>query len=152
MMTTGPASLDNLRPLALPAPVPWFPPQPGWWILLAALLACLSLGIWRLAKIYRANAYRRAALSALQTLSHLPPTEMAPALAALLKRTALAAYPRALVAGLTGPAWQQFLSGTEPLIQTLRRATLTTQPLTQAEAATALQSAALWIRRHKAPP
>jgi phosphatidylglycerophosphate synthase len=155
-MTNDPASLDNLRGLALPAPISWWQPQPGWWILLAAILAFAALGIWRLMQSYRANAYRRQALAELKTLSQLPPTEIALPLAALLKRTALCAYSRPVVAGLTGTAWQRFLNDTagfsETFSQNLQRAGLTGQPLSPAEANAALTAAQDWVRRHKPDP
>jgi len=145
MMTSDSASLDNLRPLALPAPVSWFPPQPGWWILLGALAAFAALGIWRLVQAYRADAYRRAALAELQMLAQ--EQNIAAPLTTLLKRTALAAYPREDVAGLTGAAWQRFLGAGFP--PSLWQAALTLQPLAPADTTASLNAARLWIRTHR---
>jgi hypothetical protein len=149
-MTTDSASLDNLRPLGLPDAVSWFPPQPGWWILLGMLLAFAALGLWRLAQAYRANAYRRLALAELQTLAQQQ--NIAAPLVTLLKRTALSAYPRSEVAGLTGPAWQDFLARTGAKIPApLWHAALNQQPLAPADATAALQAARLWISQHRRP-
>ena len=52
----------------------------------------------------RANAYRRAALQALDQAGDDPAQ-----IALVLRRTALAAFPRAQVAGLIGADWLRFL-------------------------------------------
>ena len=45
-MKPDPASLENLRDIAVPPPVPWWPPAPGWWVLgLLALLVLIYLGL-----------------------------------------------------------------------------------------------------------
>jgi hypothetical protein len=108
-MNTDPADLANLRGLALPPPVPWWPPPAGWWILAAGILAITAMALVRLWRRYHANAYRRAAL---RELAALPLAAGAPAIAELLKRTALAAYPRTEVAALSGAAWLAFLDRT----------------------------------------
>ncbi|HEV7731212.1 MAG TPA: DUF4381 domain-containing protein, partial [Candidatus Binatia bacterium] len=63
---------------------------------------------------WEADAYRRAALAECRTLrmavSRDP--DVARALPVLVKRTALAAFPRESVAGLTGAAWLAFLDAT----------------------------------------
>lgn len=115
-MSPDPASLENLRGIALPAPVPWWPPAPGWWILAAGLLAAGGLAAWRQWRHYRANAYRREARRQLDAIGRRVEAGMsdgaAAELAAVLKRAALAAYPRAQVASLTGAAWLAFLDRT----------------------------------------
>ena len=109
--------LANLRDIHLPGALDAFPPAPGWWIL--ALLAGLLLA-WGLRKAYRhwrLHAYRRAALRQLEQLrsAHCDDEDNSAylaALAVLLKRTALSAYPRATVAGLSGERWVAFLDDT----------------------------------------
>jgi hypothetical protein len=103
-----PASLSNLRDLAIPEPIPWWPPAPGWYFVIAFLVAVLLVIATRLLIRYRRNAYRRAALSELRRLG---PREAA-VLPALLKRTALAAYPRRDIASLNGRSWLEFLDRT----------------------------------------
>ena len=114
-MTQDPASLDNLRDIVLPAPVPWLPPAVGWRLVCAAVAAALLVGSWRAFLRWRANAYRREALRELRRLeasSGGAPAKTAADLSALMKRAALSAYQRDAVAELTGPQWLAFLDRT----------------------------------------
>jgi hypothetical protein len=132
-------------------PVSWWPPQPGWWILLAAVLAFAALGCLRVLRAYRANGYRRAALRELQALERLEAADIALPLASLLKRVALTAYARSAVAGLTGTAWASFLDP-KPVawLPALRRAALDPRaPLSAEEVRAALAAARLWIKHHR---
>ena len=98
-----PASLDRLHDIVLPASVAWWPPAPGWYLAFALLLTGM---IWlcRLQwRRWRANAYRRAAIRALARCDTLA------AVAELLRRTALAAWPREQIVPLSGAAWLDFL-------------------------------------------
>ena len=93
-----PTSLQNLRDIVEPAPVPWWPPAVGWWILLVVVAA---FAVWLASRAWRrrhANAYRRAALKELRSATN--PVEIAE----ILKRTALCAFPRTAVASLSGEA------------------------------------------------
>lgn len=106
-MSDDPASLDRLHDVVVPPAVPWWPPTPGWSIVLAALaLAVLAL-LLRAFMHWQANRYRREALSLLDN----PATKPAE-WSALLKRTALAVWPREEVAHLTGKEWLAFLDRT----------------------------------------
>ncbi|QDS97955.1 DUF4381 domain-containing protein [Adhaeretor mobilis] len=101
-----PTSLQNLRDIAEPAPVPWWPPAVGWWILAVAMAA---FAVWiasRAWRRWRSDAYRRAALKELSSATQL--TEIAE----ILKRTALCAFPRTDVASLSGDAWSSWLRQT----------------------------------------
>ena len=96
--------LDLLEPVPEPAPVSLWPQTAGW-IWLGVIIAAVAVFlVWRWMAIHRANAYRRAALKEITGLGDDPA-----ALAAVLRRTALAAYPRGSVAGLHGEAWLGFL-------------------------------------------
>ena len=107
-------TLGDLKGLAIPEPVSNAPQTLGWWILLGLLLlGLLALGVlaWRR---WRARRYRREGRAALRALerSLADPTRRRHALAqlpALVKRVALAAWPREAVADLTGEAWLDFL-------------------------------------------
>ena len=100
-----PADLSNLRDLALPPEVSLWPPAPGWWIVAAAALAAAVILSAAAAARYRRNAYRREARRQLDTVDP-------GGLSTVLKRTALAAWPREQVAALTGSAWLAFLDRT----------------------------------------
>ena len=91
-----PQLLDRMHELVMPEPVAWLPQTPGWWIVLGWMLAVLLLLAWQFARRRRRNRYRRDALAKLKAVSatsELGPAESAQHIAALLKRTALAAYP-----------------------------------------------------------
>jgi hypothetical protein len=105
-MNTDPASLDNLREIIFPPPVPWWPLAPGWWILLGLLTLLGVTAAFRAWRTWRANAYRRAALRELAAGGSVA------AIAEILKRTALVAYPRTDVASLSGSAWSAWLAET----------------------------------------
>ena len=105
-----PASLENLYDIVAPLPVPWWPPAPGWLFLGSLFLLALLIVLTRAVFRYRRNAYRRAALAELQLATAV--TEPLPLIAGLIKRTALATYPREDVAGLTGKAWVEWLAET----------------------------------------
>jgi len=107
-MDKDPASLDQLHDIVVPDAIPWWPPAPGWWVVLALLLALgLFLAVRGFRK-WRANAYRRAALRELDSASS------APAIAEILRRTALAIAPREAIATLQGPAWTNWLAERSP--------------------------------------
>lgn len=125
--------LDRLHPLIEPAPVPFWPPAPGWWLLAVALLLTLAAALrW----------YRRPApavdepaqppplndpgidpvrLEALAELALMPrPYDGAPAgawlaqLNALLKRICRNHYPNANSHTLNGRTWLAFLDNRCP--------------------------------------
>jgi len=111
--------LAALHPLRDPAPIPWWPPAPGWWLLFALALVALSLLAWWLLRRRRRNAYRRRALARLQELQQRYPGDAgaqahAAAVNALLKSVALIAYPRREVAACSGRQWLEFLHSTAP--------------------------------------
>lgn len=112
-----PASLQNLHDIMVPDPVPWWPPAPCWYVLGAVILAALIWLLWRWIEHWKANAYRRAALTELAQLKVKSPEEdkqvnVLRELNVLLKRTALAAWPRTEIAGLSGEQWLGFLDRT----------------------------------------
>ena len=108
-MNEDPASLDRLHDLVVPPPVPWWPPTPGWWIVIGfvvvTLVAITVKGFIR----WQAARYRREALALLDD-SSIPSSQWP----AILKRCALAAWPRTTVAPLTGTMWEEFFSDSAP--------------------------------------
>lgn len=107
-MDKDPASLSNLRDIVLPDPVGLWPPGPGGLILLALLLFCLGIAGYCWYRRWKADRYRRAGLFLLAEVT----TERD--VSVVLKRVALAAYPREQVASLYGREWLDFLNRTCP--------------------------------------
>lgn len=107
-----PADLSRLADIVVPPPVAWWPPAPGWWIVAAASLAILTILGTALVARRRRNAYRRASLAELAAIGTVDDPASAAAVSAILKRTALTAYPRDMVASLTGAGWLAFLDRT----------------------------------------
>ncbi|MBY3169908.1 MULTISPECIES: DUF4381 domain-containing protein [Rhizobium] len=108
------AALRSLHGLAMPEPVSWMPQTWGWAVLVGAMLVMLALAGLRWLLHYRADAYRREALALLVVIEERlrrPETrhEGVLELGEILKRTALAAWPRREVASLSGDGWVRFL-------------------------------------------
>lgn len=97
---------DLLEPVPAPDPVSMMPQTVGWIWLGVAILALMFLIVRKARKHRKENAYRRQALLELRGISD--PKDQA----LLLRRTALAAYPRKDVASLYGAEWLTFLNGT----------------------------------------
>jgi hypothetical protein len=105
-------ALAALRDIHLPDPVSAWPPAPGWWLLAAvAVAACVALLLW-----WRARQ-RSARVAALAELDRLARTwreqqdvaALALGLSSLLRRVALARFPREEVAALHGAERLAFL-------------------------------------------
>ncbi|WP_223421497.1 DUF4381 domain-containing protein [Tateyamaria pelophila] len=97
-----------IRPDAPDAISMW--PQTAGWIWVAALvLVALGVLVWALVARHRANAYRRAALVALNQAGDDPAR-----IADVLRRTALSAFPRETVSQLHGVQWLAFLDQAAP--------------------------------------
>jgi hypothetical protein len=112
-----PTSLENLYDIIIPSPVPWWPPAPGWYVVGGVVLVLAVWASWLGWRRWQATAYRRAALTELQQLKGraADSAQRVPALQALptlVKRTALAAFPRQAVASLSSTAWLEFLDHT----------------------------------------
>lgn len=110
----NPDPLAQLRAYHLPEPVSWWPPAPGWWLLALLVLAGTAVGLW----LYLVRRQRRAALRSAQRALRVLKAEhnidgddlkLIRGLSRLLRRFALARFPRTMVAGLTGDAWLGFL-------------------------------------------
>jgi hypothetical protein len=105
------AALQKLADISVPPPVSWVPQTWGWAVLAVAVLALMAWMIARGARHYAANRYRREGLRELDRIeARLDDGGKAlAAMPALLKRVALAAWPRAEVAQLSGASWIAFL-------------------------------------------
>ncbi len=140
---------DQLIAPSAPPDVSMMPQTVGWaWLAgIVAAMAGFGLRWWYLR--HKANAYRRAGLQVLDGCGNDPTM-----IATLLRRTALAAFPRATVAGLTGDIWLRFLDNSlgQPLFAgTEAGRVLTKAPYAGGDPSDALASAArVWITKHKA--
>lgn len=154
---SGNDPLAQLRDIHLPEPVGWWPPAPGWWFLLLLLVVGM-VGLPWLFRRYRQGNFRRAARRELQALREnrrgLGERQRLEAVAALLRRVALASCGREKVAGLSGEEWLVFLDRTGRTTQfgsgvgrvlghDLYR------PGAVVEMAPLLALAEEWIRRHR---
>lgn len=109
--------LAGLVDIPLPPEVTLWPQTWPSRILLAVVVAGLVWAALWAVRRWRVNRYRREALSELKRIeagaATSTPRELSAALAALVRRTAVAAFPRELVAPLTGAAWLSFLDRTD---------------------------------------
>lgn len=112
MADLDPGSLDRLHDIVAPVPVPWWPPAPGWHVVGGLALVLLGAGVWAAVSRWNRNRYRRDALKELDRITRDPRGPALAEIAELVKRTALAAFPRDKVASLTGEAWLAFLDAT----------------------------------------
>ena len=102
-----------LRDIHLPDPVSWWPPAPGWWLVLAAVAAGLGYAAWR---HYRYRAHR-VALRAIAGISAElgrggEPIRCLQALSVVLRRFAITAAGDARehgVPGMVGRRWLEYL-------------------------------------------
>jgi hypothetical protein len=146
-LSADPASLDALRDIVVPPPVSSWPLAPGWWILLVAIGLVLALLGRRALLRRRASAYRRAALVQLRE------AESTADINTILKRAALAAFPRADIARLAGPAWSTWLRETggadlgEGVAHDLAMSSFRRVDSVDLEAAR--EFARRWIQRHR---
>ncbi len=106
--------LSQLRDIHLPAPVSWWPPAPGWWLLLAIILLAV-IGIGLVVNDRRRNAWRRTALAELASLREqyqaqpVAPQRSVADLSVLMRRVAISRFPRDEAAKLSGGEWLAFL-------------------------------------------
>ena len=113
--------INGLEPIIAPDPVSFWPPAPGWYVLAVIALLLVFYGVYLLIRKYQKNLYRRLALQELATLElNTNSQQIAQSIASLntlLKRTALAGYPRDKVASLSGKDWLAFLEKTCPTLR-----------------------------------
>jgi len=111
--------LSQLRDIHLPERVSWWPPAPGWWLPATFGVLLLALALY-LVRRPRQNRWRRAALAQWQrlradwTTGDIDGATAARELSVLLRRVALARFPRHQVAALSGEAWLAFLDSAVP--------------------------------------
>jgi hypothetical protein len=122
-------------------------------VLVSFVLTLLVVVVAHAIVRYRRNAYRRAALAELVNLTNMSGNTLT-RLSELLKRTALAAYPREEIASLTGAAWVDWLSETSGLtISGAARNALAHGAYRETvsdDVRLAVDVADRWIRKHRA--
>ena len=99
-------SLNNLRDIVPPDAPPLWPLATGAWLLLLMLASSAIILIYQRRQAKKRNAYRRAGLALLDGVRTVHDVSV------VLKRVALAAYPREQVASLYGEDWATFLRQT----------------------------------------
>ena len=107
-----PQLLDLMHGNVEPEPVSLLPATDAWLVVAGWLVATVVIGLAAWRRRWQRNRYRREALSALANIeadSSLDAKGSAAEIAELIKRTALAAYPRDTVASLYGESWSAFL-------------------------------------------
>jgi Domain of unknown function (DUF4381) len=123
LASSSTSSLADVRPITddpvaglidipLPQEVSLWPETWASRIAVVVLLVTAVVAIWRFISYRRANRYRREALAELTRIASAPdtvPNELAAQLSLLVRRTALAAFPRQQIAPLNGAAWLAFL-------------------------------------------
>jgi Domain of unknown function (DUF4381) len=111
--TPQPDPLAALVDIPLPPSVSLWPQTWTSRITIVVLAVSLIAALWWFVRWRYANRYRRAALAELDNIERASaqarPNGTVSALAVLVRRTALAAFPREEVAALGGPAWLAFL-------------------------------------------
>jgi len=117
---------SQLRDIHVEMGNPWWPPAPGWWLLLAAVIV-FGLLAWRFRARWRVRVpipfvtlgdWRwdagRAIRQLRRTGSGTPLKARASALSELLRRIAMARHGRAACAGLHGEDWLGWLADHDP--------------------------------------
>lgn len=106
--------LDRLADITMPESIPYIPQTLGWHLLAGALVISIAAGTWLFRRRRRATRYRWEALRALDRIGVAagPDEKFAEALSEVVRRTALAAFPRTRVASLYGTDWLAFLDRT----------------------------------------
>jgi hypothetical protein len=158
MSMQAPLTPENLplRDIHLPTEISWWPPAPGWWLLLLGLFLLVAIGYWFWCRWQR-RRYQRLALFKIQELEqqycqHEDHKKLLAELSRLLRQTALLHFPTANCAGLTGDNWLTFLDqrmGKETFSQGVGRALATGPYLVQTpevDVSALLKVCRSWVR------
>lgn len=145
--------LDLLKDPVVPDPVSFLPQTTGWWIVLAWLVAVLLILTWGGLRRWKRNRYRREALKTLRSIEKSGDRAVAGDIAMLLRRTALAAYPRPEVASLYGEGWAEFLKRTSRNDRLIRKSAddlASAAYRADVDASLLVKPARRWIQVHRA--
>ena len=133
-------SLSNLRDIVIPDGPGFWPLAPGAWVVLCIIAALVLIILWQWVSSYKRNAYRRAGLALLDNAKTVHDISV------LLKRVALAAFPREQVASLYGKSWVDFLN------QTCSACNFTEEDMSNPDmqgGQRLLKSSKNWIKQHR---
>lgn len=159
-------ALEGLTDISMPQPVSWMPQTWGWAVLAGLLTVMLAWTLWKVHRHREANRYRAEALAALAGLSPRldDPGSRAAALGdigVLLKRTALAVFPRDEVADLSGARWVAFLDRHGRATMPARVSTVLDDleyqrpdalaAISAEQAREVLDAARMWVKEHHVP-
>lgn len=112
-MTKSSDLLSQLKDIHQPQPVSWWPPAPGWFILIILILiTCFLLGMFAY-KAWRRHYRKRFALTSLKNLKvqyqKQAETATIAQVSILLKRVMIARFGKSKIATLTDIEWLAFL-------------------------------------------
>ncbi|MEM8498924.1 MAG: DUF4381 domain-containing protein [Pseudomonadota bacterium] len=163
----GNYTIRGIEEIVFPPAVSWLPSTPAWKLLGMVLFVLIIIFLFKAAKTWRRNEYRRNAVRRIaemranvrsiedgywQQLSELP---------AVMKITALHAYPRELIASLSGQSWLDFLNESSgghefnesaaDILAKLAYKPHAHQPFSLNDAENLLDVCDYWIRQHQAP-
>lgn len=149
-----------LNDIHLPDAIGLWPPAIGWWLLLLSAVIVLVLLYIAWQKYQKKWRYRRSALQQLQQCyqqfhnDDIDTQQALHTMLALLKRTAMTAYPLAPIASLTGKPWLALLNQqthkpcfTGDLAQIITL--LQYQADSEADIKTLYHACQQWIKYHK---
>ena len=111
----NPDLLSQLRDIHAAAPVSWWPPAPGWWVLALLVLALLVWAGRRMLARFRVYRRRKQMLGWVEHLNanidpDSNPQEYLSTLYRIFKLVALRAFPERQCALLNGQEWVDFLA------------------------------------------
>ncbi|KQY57982.1 hypothetical protein ASD52_22040 [Ensifer sp. Root142] len=158
------AALRGLADIALPPPVSMLPQTWAWAVLAGLVLLAIAFALRRWYRHRELNRYRREALGELRQIEQRIRAaqtrgDALAALPALIKRTALAVWPRETIANLSGKGWIGFLDAHSggPVFPTTAahffeeaeyRGPAVLASVTEAEAKAHVAAARHWIEAH----
>lgn len=152
--------LVQLKDIHLPTPVGWWPPAPGWVLISAGIFFLAMAIVYFTLKKHRNAMPKKKALILLKNYQQIYEREGNAALVSagiseLLRRVALAYFPREQVASLKGREWLKFLNETGKGIDfNLVKVMLLETPFKTEETMDLrplFQAAQLWIQQRRGP-
>jgi hypothetical protein len=153
----NPDLLSQLRDIHAAAPVSWWPPAPGWWVLGLLLLAVL---VWlgrRVLARYRVRQRRKQMLAWVDHLNvfidpGVDPQGYLSTINRIFKLVALRAFPERDCAALSGQDWADFLIAQMKNLPSAEALMVLASgpydPAPKFDAQVMSELARVWIRKH----